>query len=975
MKPTVLIKTAFVLALVLVSWEALAQKIVANGVVTDANGVPVVGAAVMEAGTNNGVITSDDGSFSISVAPKTSLEISCLGYQTQTLVADRNLKVVMNDDSQYLDGVVVVGYGSIKRSTLANSVTSVKREDFIQGAVNSPLQLLQGKVAGLNITTTSGDPNSDGVQMMLRGVSTLMCDQEPIIVVDGIIVSSLSNVSPDEIASVDVLKDGAAAAIYGTKGNNGVIIITTNRGKSSSALISYHGYASVESISHAAEVFSPEEYRNLGELTNGAFTPLDNGASTNWQKEVFRTAVNHYHNINISGGNGKNSYYANATINCRNGIMKGSNLNKYNVNAGINQFFFKDKLQVVANLGYIYAKGRQVSEESIYLASRMANPTSPVYNPMTGAYSIFAEVENPVRSINEFHEDVNWRSFDVNGRVAYTPTDFLTFTVQGRLTQFSHFNGAYATKDFDANQMNGMAWRNTSLNTTKTLEAFGQFAKVFDRHDVVVVAGYSYNNYNAQSLHTYNYDFPSDTFEYNNMGLGLALKDGNATLNSSQTSNSLASFFLRANYSFDQKYILAASVRADGSSRFGPNNRWGAFWSVSAAWRISQEKFMSATKDWLDELKLKASYGVTGVEPSSPYLWKQTYAYGSPAYMDGKWIYTISPTAVANPDLKWEEKHELNVGIDFSFLKNRFSGSVEYYNRTTKDLLYSYSVPMPPNLASTIYANVGSIANQGVEVQLNGVALRTKDVTLNIAGNVSYNTNKILRLSNDHYTRDYMELGSTGAPVQKTTHIVKEGGAVGDFYGWKSTGLKKNGVWIIENEDGTTGNYGTEESRRVIGNGIPKITAGLSLNAAFYGFDVSVALRGAFCYQILNQYRMLWETFQRGQQYNFPKTILEAPYGGDALLVNTAPAYVSYFVENGDHVKIDNVTIGYNFKFKQSCPVKNLRIYASGLNLYTFTKYKGIDPEVPVNGLTPGVEYTSTYPTTRTVSLGVKLGF
>jgi len=969
------LKTLAVTFMLLAPIGAFAQKITSRGVVKDSAGAPVLGAAVMEAGTANGAITDEDGRFSISVPEKAILEITCLGYETKTLTAESDLTIILSEDTQYLDGVVVVGYGTIKRSTLANSVTSVKKDEFIQGAVNNPVQLLQGKVAGLNISTTSGDPNSDGVQMMLRGVSTLMCDQEPIIVVDGIIVSSLSNVSPDEVESVDVLKDGAAAAIYGTRGNNGVIIITTNRGKSNSGSISYHGYATVETISNKVDVFSAEEYRNLATLTDGAFTPLDNGATTDWQKEVFRAAVNHYHNINFNGGNGKNSYYANATINCRDGIMKGSNLNKYNINAGINQFFFNDKLQVVANLGYIYAKGRQVSEESVYLASRMLNPTSPVYNESTGDYTIFAEVENAVRSVNEFHEDVNWRTFDANGKMVYAPTDYLSFTAQGRFVQFSHLNGAYATRDFDNNHNNGMAWRNTSLNTTKTIEAFAQFAKIFGKHDVVAVAGYSYNHYNGQSLNTYNYDFPNDFFEYNNIGLGLALKDGNATMSSGQNSNALTSFFMRANYSFDGRYILAASVRADGSSKFGPDNRWGAFWSVSGAWRISQEEFMNSAKSWLDELKLKVSYGVTGVEPSSSYLWKQTYSYSNPAYMDGKWVYTISPTAVYNPALKWEEKHELNIGLDFGFLGHRLNGSVEYYNRTTKDLLYSYSVPMPPNLASTIYANVGSIANQGVELQLNGVAVKRSNFVFNISGNVSFNTNKILSLSNEYYSRDYMELGSTGAPVQKTTHIVREGGSVGDFYGWKSTGLKKNGVWIVENEDGTTGNYGSEESRRVIGNGIPKINAGLSFNASFYGFDVSIALRGAFMYQILNQYRMLWETFQRGQQYNYPKTILEHPYGGEALLSKTAPAYVSYFVEDGDHVKIDNVTVGYNFKFKQSCIVKNLRIYASGLNLYTFTKYKGIDPEVPINGLTPGVEYTSTYPTTRSVSLGVKLGF
>ncbi|MBQ7194179.1 MAG: TonB-dependent receptor, partial [Bacteroidales bacterium] len=489
------------------------------------------------------------------------------------------------------------------------------------------------------------------------------------------------------------------------------------------------------------------------------------------------------------------------------------------------------------------------------------------------------------------------------------------------------------------------------------------------------VAGYSYYDYMSENLHTYNYDFPTDQFEYNNMGLGLALKDGNATMSSGRSMNKLISFFSRVNYSYDEKYILALSLREDGSSKFGPKNRWGTFWSASAAWRLSQEDFLKDL-NWMDELKLKVSYGVTGVEPSSAYLSKQTYSYGNPTYMDGKWIYTISPSRVANPNLKWEEKHELNIGVDFSVLNRRLSGSLDLYSRVTKDLLYTYNVPVPPNLASTIYANVGSIANKGIELQLNGQVLKTSDWTLNISGNVSYNSNLIKSLSNEFYTRDYMEVGSTGSPVQKTTHIVKENGAVGDFYGWESIALKKNGAWKVIKEDGSDGTYGDEGSRHVIGNGIPKIFAGLAINAAWRQFDLSVNLRGAFCYQILNQYRMLWETFQKGQQYNYPKTILERPYGGEYYLgINTSPSYVSYFLENGDFVKIDNISLGYNFKLRPESIVKTLRVYASAMNFFTFTGYKGIDPEVNFGGLSPGIESENRYPTTKNVSLGVKVGF
>lgn len=972
-KASRLCKVIAIAAMTLFAAKAYAQEIAVKGTVTDSEGNPLVGVAVIQSGTTNGVLTAEDGSYSISVSPDATLEFSCMGWSTVTLPASDGralASVALEEENLMIDGTVVIGYGTIRRSTLANSVTTVRSEDFVQGAVASPLQMLQGKVAGLSVATTSGDPNGSGPQMMLRGVSTLMANSEPLIVIDGITGGSMNNVTQDDILSIDVLKDGAAAAIYGTQGNNGVILITTKRGKRENSSILYHGYASVESISNRIEVFSAEEYRNLKETTGGIFVPVDAGADTDWSDYAFRTAINHYHNLSINGGNERSNYYANISYNSRQGIMRGSGLNKLNMSVGTNQSFFNDKLKISANLSNIIAKGTQVSEEDAYLGTLVSNPTYPVYNEATGSYQTFAGVTNPARCVNEFREDIKWDEMAATGKITYSPIESLTFTAVGGMKIFSHFNGSYATKDFSATDMNGMAWRNTSYNATYNGELYGQYSKRFGKHDVTAVAGYSYYSYSGESFSGYNYDFPTDVFEYNNIGLGLALKEGNATMSSNRTMNRLISFFGRVNYSYADRYIVALSLREDGSSKFGPNNRWGTFWSASGAWRISQEGFMQDA-DWLDELKLKFSYGVTGVEPSSAYLSQMTYTYSDPVSMGGKYIWTISPSAVANPDLKWEEKHEYNVGVDFSMFRSRFSGSLDFYLRDTHDLLYSYSVPMPPNLASTIYANVGSISNRGVELMLSGEPVRTKDFSLNITGNVSYNENKILSLSNEHYQRDFMEVGSTGAPVQKSTHIVKEGGAVGDFYGWKSTGIKKNGVWIVDG-----GSYGSDEARQVIGNGIPKINAGLSVSMAYKGFDLSFSLRGAFLYQVLNQYRMLWETWQKGQQYNFPKTILEKPYGGEyGITTSTPPSYVSYYVEDGDFMKIDNVTFGYNFKFKPDCAVKTLRLYLSGLNLYTFTGYKGIDPEVSFSGLAPGIDYISNYPTTRTVSFGVKLGF
>ncbi len=976
-------KITALLCLMLLSgfqWNAAAQtpagkdgsekrNAVANGTVIDGNGLPLEGVAVVETGTSNGTLTDSEGKFRLRPgSDEATLQFSCLGWVSVEIPAsDRKAlaRVVMKEENLMIDGTVVIGYGTIRRGTLANSVASVRSDELVQGSVLSPLQMLQGKVAGLSVAVPSGDPNGEDPQMMLRGVSTLMADQSPLIVIDGVVSGSLDNVTPDDILSVDVLKDGAAAAIYGTQGNNGVILITTKRDTGEASTILYHGYMALDNISNKIRLFSSSEYRNLEEITGGEFIPLNNGADTDWYAQVFRPAVSHYHNLSFNGGKPGGRYYANIAYSSLQGIIRGSDRDKLNFSVGTNHSFFKGKLRVRANLSNAWTKGHKVAEKEAYIGALTANPTYPIYNEATGAYSIFANVSNPAKAINEYREDINRNEVSGTGRIVYAPLKSLTFNAVGGMKLLYNFNGTYATGRYDESRSSGQAWRNTVMRLTYDLQAFAQYSERFGRHDITAVAGYSWFSHDSQTFKGYNYDFPTDKFEYNNMGLGLALKEGNATMSSERSMNSLMSFFSRVNYGYDDRYLLALSLRGDGSSKFGPNHRWGAFWSVSGAWRISGERFMRGAKDWLDELKLRLSYGVTGVEPSSPYLSRMTFEYSDPVYMDDKYVWTISPSAVANPDLKWEEKHEGNIGLDFSMFGARFSGTLDLYMRNTKDLLYSYSVPMPPNLASTIYANVGSISNRGVELMLSGQPVKTRNFTLNLSGNVSYNRNKLLSLSNDHYQRDYMVVGSTGAPIQQATHIVREGGEIGDFYGRKSIGIAESGEWILEGDE-----------RQVIGNGIPKLNAALSLTMAYRGLDLSISFRGAFIYQILNQYRMIWETWQRGQQYNYPVSILEKPYGGEyGIKATTTPAYVSYYVEDGDFVKFDNLTFGYNFKFRRRCPVKTLRLYLAGRNLCTFTKYKGIDPEVSFLGLSPGIDYLSSYPTTRTFTFGVKLGF
>lgn len=954
------------------------KKVAVHGIVKDETGEPVIGASVALQGGKTGTITDVDGNFSLECLPNTSLTVSYIGYVSQQVkvTAGKVLNILLAEDSKILDEVVVVGYGTQKKYEITSAITSIKSEDFIKGSVSSPEQLLRGKVAGLSVNTTSGNPSDQGIQIMLRGVSNLSGNQSPLIVIDGIPGGNLSLLSPEDIESMDILKDGSAAAIYGTRGTNGVIIVTTKKGSQSQDKISvdYHGYVSYESISNKIDVFSADEFRRLPEITDGKALKkmTDGGDDVDWFKQVSRDPVSHVHNLSIKGGDARSNFIANVNYRQQNGILKGSDKNQLNARVGANHAVLDDRLRFNVNVSNTSSSSNYVNGSN-YFNSLIVNPTFPIKDEM-GNYTVFQDAANPVQEVNERQSDGKNNIFMINGKITAEPIEHLNISVVAGLQRTTNTGGTYATSNYaNGTVKNGELWRNAGNSDLKTIEAMADYNFKVKEHDFTFLAGYSYQRYTKENFDMYNYNFPTDLLGYNQPNLGLGLKDGSASMGGGKYQTQLASFFARANYNFKQRYLLSASVRYEGSSKFGPNNKWGVFPAVSAGWRIKEEAFMKDVK-FVNDLKLRVGYGVTGAEPANPYLSINQYSFGDPILSDGKWIWTVGPYKNANPDLRWETKYEFNVGIDFALFKNKLSGSLDYYNRKTHDLIYEYNVPVPPNLVSTIWANVGSIRNTGFELLLNGEVVKTKDFSFRLSGNLAYNTNKVLKLSNDMYQRDFLEVGATGHPVQKATHLVKEGQPVGNFWGWNSVGLSEDGKsWVVDKADGGKGTYGDEADRKVIGNGIPKLFAGLTASLAYKNFDLEVSLRGAFMYEILNKYRMLWETFNRGPQFNYPKTVLDKPYGSDRY-VSAAPAYVSYYVEKGNYGKIDNVCVGYTVPLNSKKYVKNLRFYLSGLNLYTFTGYKGIDPEVGMMGLSPGIDdIWDLYPTTRTFTFGVQI--
>lgn len=952
-----------------------AQTLQVHGTVTDSYGITMPGVAVMELGTTNGVITDADGSYIISVSSgKSELEYSFMGMKTEVIAVNGRalIDVTLYEDAIGLQEVITIGYGSIKKEEITTSITRVKSDDFIQGGVSSPLGLLQGKVAGLGMAMTSGEPNASP-SISLRGISTLAASSDPLIVIDGIAGGSLNSVSPEDIESIDVLKDGSAAAIYGTRGTNGVIIINTKSPKAGKASVEYSGYVKLDKMAGLDDQLSAEEYRKF--MENPDFLKLgmnDFGGATDWVGEITRNPVSHNHYLSIRGGESNTNYVGSVTYSDKQGIYEKSYHKSLALKLAVKHSMFDDRLRFELNINDKIVKDGFVPGE-LYAQASMRNPTLPIYTT-DGKYYETSNGQNPVCAANEYTGINNYNSLTTSGKITIEPIKDLRISATGIYQGYyneKEWSGSHKTYAAVYGSEFGTATLSGGHNRDITFEMQADYFKSIGNHNMSATIGYSYNRYISQSWSMKAYNFPIDGFGVWNIGSGESTLEGLSALKSNKWERKLIGFFGRINYNYANRYLLMASLRREGSDKFGANNRWGWFPSVSAGWRISNENFMNNVS-WVNELKLRAGYGVTGTEPGSAYQYISLYNFDTSymSYVDGKWVNGIIPSNNPNPDLKWEEKHEANVGLDFAFLDNRIYGSVDGYYRHTKDLLYTYTVPTPPNISSSMMANVGSIMNAGVEAELNGVILRKKNFNWSLGGNVSFNKNKLLSLSNELYQLEYLKLGNM-AHVQTYSHRLEKGWPVGNFYGYEDVGLRAGGTqWRIK---GAENSAAGEEQKKIIGNGMPKVYAALNTRFDFYGVDITLSFRGAFMYQILNQYRMMYETLAWLPSYNVPKTAFNKI--GDYY--NSAPStYLARYVEDGDYLKLDNITIGYTFDTSKQKVVKRARIYVTGQNLLTFTKYTGIDPEaVNITGLTPGLDNHQKYPTLRSITVGLNISF
>lgn len=974
---------------------AQAQTRTISGTVTDnSDGLPLSGVTITDGTKSSKTSTDDKGHYRLTLSSSSKTIIfSYIGYTAKTiqLTAGDTFNVSLAVGENNLNDVVVVsvGYGTLDKREISSAITHVSSKDLLTVAANNPLMSLQGKVPGLNITNTaSADPNSSP-SIQLRGVSSRSAGLGPLYVINGVPGGNIDNINQNDIESIDVLKGGAASAIYGTRGSNGVIIITTKKGTSQSQML-YDGYASFDYLTNKLENLSADEFiANRVQNKQGQ----DYKAKTDWLDAVTNSpAFAQKHTVQFSGGSAKTNYFASGDYRDAEGVDLRAHKREYGARLNINHTTDNNMFVAALTVAPRFMKANNADQGNFNNALTL-NPTYPIFNSAgkynyinTGFFS-----NNPVENANVIKSEAEIKELDINGSLKMNILSNLSTTVTvseiSRSAKNLNFSPSTLSSIIQANRITqtNFASQEQQENDQKNIEWTGNYNLDLGRNHLKVLGGYSYSYYNYKQVYAQNYDFPFDTYLWNNLGSGLynggAAGQGQSAVGSTQNSSTLISFFGRVNYDFDNRYILTASLRREGSSKFGANNKWGNFPAVSAAWRISEENFMKGRLPWVSELKVRADYGITGNQDFGSYL--SLLLYGGAGYFpfNGQYYQVYGPASNVNPDLSWEKAINFNAGIDFSLFKGRISGSLDYYTRKNKDLLGNYNVPVPPNTQATTFTNVGTMKNYGIEVALSGEVIKQKDFSYNINVAFSYNRNKFISFSNEIYNggtfQDVAGLPAPGSPgnIQR----IQEGHSIGEFYTLRSAGVNDAGALLVYKKDGSIvqANLANNDDKQFVGNGLPKFISSIGNTFRYKRFDLGIFLRGTFGYKIFNTNAFYIGTPSSQSDAN----VLKSAYDSSSkysLLKSTATTSIAsdYFLENGSFLKIDNVSLGYR-QTLNSKYLKSFRIYAAGRNLHTFTGYTGGDPDlVQVNGLTPGVRTSlSYYPSTLQIIFGLQATF
>ena len=980
-----------------VSW-AFAQLTV-TGHVKSTSGDPLIGVNVVEKGTTNGTVTDMDGNFSLRVEKGKTLVFSYIGFLSQENVVKGNrMNITLKEDTETLDEVVVIGYGSMQRKDVTSSITTVKAEDLNVGVVTSPAQMLQGKVPGLTVANTS-DPNG-AASISLRGASSLRAGEamEPYYVIDGVPGASLSLIAPDDIESIDVLRDASATAIYGSKAANGVIIVTTKKGnKNGHTNVSYSGYVAWDKTMNSLDMMTAEQLLDFANSNNIDLSPyydVNNPANTNWQDEVLRTGFSHNHNVSINGGNEKTNYSASINFMDRQGVVRGTSMDRLNARSFVQTKALNNRLELAfsvnasvrnSSTGPTGGQGQSVLDAMYYYS-----PLVPVKNEDGSWYgnTQISQNFNPVRMINEDRYDTKEKLLQGTAQATLHIIDGLDWNLnlsyQNQQYIYSNYNSSKTELPSVASR-NGQADRSTLENTRKQMETYLNWNHTFaDAHKVGVMLGYSWeqaDNNDGFGLKVYN--FYNDDLTYHNLGVANNISINDVISNNLSTLR-MISFYGRINYSYKSKYLLQATVRRDGSSAFGINNRWGTFPSVSAAWRITEESFMK-NQDVFDDLKLRIGYGVSGNSLGFDAFYSRPI-YGSTGwftYVDANGTSSqyriLGATRNSNPDLKWETTGMFNIGLDFGFLNNRLTGTIEYYDKRTSDLIFDYAVSTNRYPYGWMTANVGDISNKGVEITINAIPVKTHNFTWSTTLNLSHNKNVVEKLSNDMYSVEYSDRANPDVGGYTSTQVqrIMEGSPLGQFYLYEWAGYDENGGSIFNDYDADGNLIGTtdapaDEDRRPHGSAQPKLTYGWNNDFTWKNWTLTAFFQGVAGNKIFNATRCYYNNVSLVSN---GKNVLAEVAEGQNAHDSRAQAPSDRYLENGSYLRLSTLTLGYNFG-KLGNWINNLRIYATCNNVFTITGYKGVDPEISLGGLEPGMDWrNTTYPRTRTFMVGVNVNF
>jgi len=969
-----------ILATMFIALSASGQNLNVTGVVYDkANNEPLIGVTVLTA-SGEGTITDVDGVFNMSVAKGELLTFSFIGYKAQpiNIISNEPLEIFLESDIELLGEVIAIGYGVQKKEDKTGAVYSVNDEDLQTVAIQDPIESIQGKVPGVTIRKSGSDPNA-GFDVKIRGASGLSSSTNPLYVVDGVVGVDPTTIAAEDIASLNVLKDASSAAIYGSRGANGVIIITTKRGESGKPKIELGSYVSIDNVSKRSllDLMTADEYRAYGESSGIAIRDL--GYDTDWQDEIYRTGISHNEIVSFSGGNESGNYRASLSNNSQEGVVENSSKSRTIMRINAMTKALNDKLTLSMNLANTIEHNNYVNygssgADGVLYQAFQRNPTAPVYNedgsywqddtPPVNNYS------NPVAVLNDIQNERDAKRLLANVKAEAQLMKGLKLTLNGAYTRDDDETFYFEPSTNSALNGNGNGSRNYSNNASYLFEAYANYSKNFSEiHHLNLTGGYSYQRFEWDGFNAYGENPASDYTESNDLGSMALVVPGN--IGSYKGESLLISGFGRAAYNYNSRYFVTATVRRDGSSKFGENHEWGIFPSASLAWNIKNESFLENVEAF-SQMKLRLGWGQTGNQEIDSY--KNIALFGRKGYTKDPdtGVYTVNygATQNPNPNLKWEVNTELNVGLDLGFLNNRLTVSAEYYNKKTSDLIYSYTVSVPPNLVDNTLANAGAIDINGVEAAITGHIYDNERFKWSSTLVLSHNKAIVSALGNEDFPPvERVNEGYLQEPLGygTSTQIMMEGEQRGTFYGPKFAGINQHGDFVYYMADGTlrTIDYVQEEDKQILGYAQPKLELGWSNTmTVFKHIDVNFTFRGMFGHDILNATNMV---FDNPSYFPTRNVLASAPDRADILTGSSD--FSDYFLEKGNFLRLENITIGYNFDTSNVWWLGKARAYVSGNNLMTLTNYTGIDPS------TIGIDIFNVYPKSTSFTCGVNFTF